>query len=744
MITGDEYSQEVSSSSGASGGPSVSRYESSRDFEGEGQEMEMGTSAKASSASRLRSMLPRCIPTSFADIKEILSSVTGHLREPVADAYTLELFMMHSGYYLTKEQCENLPDGLKKMLKDKYKNNDAALGTPNLFSVDPDTRYSRLGTEYAYTKAIEEIKKDYYGGTLPCLSGKGDFRLFCIRVAERTKELKGRHIQQALAVEKAKGEASGLTWEHEMSFKQQICPQLCQFSGGNSVLMMMRFYNAKKIRDAKLEILLTYTYQNDLASGMDPAAAEAKKEAAAKLVLEQFNTVKNTILGDAFDGNFLSLIMFPPKAVNEEGLQCVFQINDGEVFNKTELDHYLGIFDKFNLDAFVADPQMKSVLSRRLHNSVIELINACNRVSAVALQEMAAAQAIQDVDAEVAADSKSKNFSVTTKIDLYGAMVITECSTFLLCMTSHILVDFIDQIRRNNDFTPIFTDVTNLDAFITSRVGQNKLKIYGEDTGCRGVEFDDPRADPIRGLQEVIDLFEKFKEPESQDVLETPLARIKRGLTDINSRLRGGISSIGSAVAAISASSSSSSSFSSSSSNSNSNSSDIDDDALSELREVEDIIDTGEQEIDAELKANPCLRRTSFVSSKCPKEEVKKNIEIEGLTKVEGLLPTKNEVGEDSKYEKRREFIDIVRENKRLNYNNYSAFIPVLGNKKIRNEEEEQTPQNRQKTGGKSIRKTKNNKKNKRRQTKKKAKRRITKKRRMVKRHSKRQTNKKH
>ena len=505
--------------------------ESSADFER--QSFPEGSSANASSGFSLKGMLSSCIP-SFSGIKDILSSVSGHLKEPVAGAYTLELFLGHSGYYLNKKECTGLEDYIKELMVEKYQNNDAVLGIPNLFSVDPDTKYSRLGTEYAYTEAIKEITK-IYGGVLPCLTGKGEFRHFCIQVVNKTKELKGRHIQKVIAEEKAKGEASGLTWKPEITFKQQICPQLCQFSGGNSMLMMMRFYNAKKIRDDELELIIE-TFDDEIVQGMDVALATAKKEAAMKLILDKFERVKKTVWSDAFDGNFLTLTMHPPKAGDKEGLQCVFQIKDGQVFNKIELDHYLGIFDKFDLERFVANDAAKiRRLSRRLYNSVIDLINSCNAMG-------------------------DKNYNVVTKTDNYGALVITECTTILLCLLSHILVDFIDQIRRNKDFIPIFYSAIDLVDFITKLVGQNNLKIYEESTGCKSVDFDNPTTDPIRGVQKLIRLFDGFEEPESQDVLETPLAKIKQGLKSINRRLRGGISSFGSAITSSSSSASSNSS----------------------------------------------------------------------------------------------------------------------------------------------------------------------------------------
>ena len=701
----------------------------------EGEEgIEMGTSGFS-----LKGMLSRCIP-SFAGIKDILSSVSGHLKEPVAGAYTLELFLGHSGYYLNRAECTGLEDYIKELMVEKYQNNDAVLGIPNLFSVDPDTSYSRLGTEYAYNKAIKEITAGY-GRALPCLTGKGQFRQFCIKVVNKTKELKGHRIQSAIAGKKAKGEASGLIWKPEITFKQQICPQLCQFSGGNSMLIMMSFYDAKKIRDAKLE-RIKHTYNSDIANGMDSGDADIKKEAAKTAILDEFKRVKQTVQSDAFDGVFLTLVMSPPKEGDKPGLQCVFQIKDGQVFNKLELDHYLGIFDKFDLERFVANDAAKiRRLSRRLYNSVIDLINSCNAMG-------------------------DKNYNVVIKTDTDGALVITECTTILLCLLSHILVDFIDQIRRNGDFIPIFYSAIDLVDFITKLVGQNKLKIYEESTGCKSVDFDNPTTDPIIGVQKLIHLFEGFGESESQEVLETPLAKIKEGLTSINRRLMGGISSFGSAIAS-----------SSSSSSSNSNSSVNYADAVALLRkfeEVEDLIKSDEQEIETELllmaakPENSCLSSTSSVSSECPIERV---IKIEGLKEVEDvdLSPYKEGEGEDADYEKRMEFIDAERKN--INFDDAGARLtfavaPKVAapsssisaasfkiNNKRRLKSNQQNPvikalkkttEATENIGGRRpIRKTKNNRKNKRRQTKKKVKRRITKKRRMVKRHR-RQTNKKH
>jgi hypothetical protein len=482
---------------------------------------------------------------------------------------------------------------------------------------------------------------------------------------------------------------------------------------------MMRFYNAKKIRDAELELIIQ-TFDDDILLGMDPGDADIKKEAAMKLILDKFERVKQTVQSDAFDGVFLTLVMSPPKEGDDPDLQCVFQIIDGQVFNKLELDHYLGIFDKFDLERFVAiDAAKIRRLSRRLYNSVIDLINACNAMG-------------------------DKNYNVVIKTDTNGALVITECTTILLCLLSHILVDFIDQIRRNKDFIPIFLAATNLVDFISGLVGENKLKIYEESTGCKSVDFDNPTTDPIIGVQKLIHLFESFEESESQNLSETPLAKIKEGLTSIKSRLRGGISSFGSAVAAIS------------NSNSSVNYKDEDVALLEEFEAVEALIKSDEQEIETELllmaaePENSCLSSTSFVSSQCPIERV---IEIEGLKEVEhvDLSPYKKEEEGEDAAAVATPSSSISVAPKLSTSSSISASSSYIGNKR-RLKSNQQNPEEAEKKAAKTetiggrrpIRKTKNNRKNKRRQTKKKVKRRITKKRRMDKTRSKRHTYKKH
>ena len=705
--------------------------------EDEEEEEDNEGNVSSSGLTGLRSMLPSCIP-SFAGIKNILSSVSGDLKEPVAGAYTLEMYLGHARFYLNEEECTNLADYIKALMVEKYQNNDAVVGISNFFGDDPDTLYSRLGTEYAYTEAIKEITKTNYNGVLPCLTGKGEFRHFCIQVVNKTKELKGNYIQEAIAREKAKGEASGLTWKDQIHFMHQGYPQHCQFSGGNSMQIKNNFYNSKKIRDDGLKQTLE-EFNNNSANGFYRVArATVQKINADRPIFDNFHQDTKTFWKDAFDGNFFTLVMFPPKAGDKSGLQCVFQIKDGQVFNKLELDHYLDIFNKFNLGRFVSNDAAKiKTLSHRLYNSVIDLINSCNAMG-------------------------DQNYNVVTKNN-NGALVITECTTILLCLLSHILVDFIDQIRRTPFFTPIFNSTTNLADFITGLVRQNKLKIYEESTGCKSVDFDNPTTDPIEGVQKLINLFERFDEPESQGALENPLFKIKQGLNSIQNRLKRGIS-FGSAIT--------SSSASSASSNSSVKYEDEDEDValLEEFEKVEQLIksdkkaiETGLLQMAKEDPENICVSNASSVSSEC---SISRVIEIKGLTKVEGFLPYKEEEGEDAYYEGEMKLDDdddvaatfavAPAPSSSISAapsSSISAAPKVAAPSKINNKRkpvEEENPVIKalketnaiENIGGRRpIRKTKNNKKNKKRQTKKKAKRR-TNKRRMVKRRQ-RRTNKK-
>jgi hypothetical protein len=392
------------------------------------------------------------------------------------DTQALTIILGH-GSYPVKDKHEIEKSKFARLLSDHfYLHSMAPFGTSNSFDVCASRPGSRINTERAFLKALDDIKRG--NNNLPDCT-KGSFIQFADKVAKKTTEIIGSEMVEYTASQTKKTiQKIGLKQEEIVAsnrWEQQIVNQRYTTSGRNSKKL-------NNIYDSSLR-----QYQLD----------KVNPDLTPKLAFDKLNLSIFECSDDYYDGYFVHCLSYCRESPESPLLSQPKILICNNICNLLEFEHWENTKKIWNLPS----PTKEGIYSPREDPDIIELMKTVGNM--------------------IVSWNNSNDKTPYFKIIVIDRCIRQSNSVMLYALT-FVLKDFIIKIltKGNGRYNSIFpSSGENITDFITS-IG-NQLSVYSYLTACRDVKL--PCTDEIQFLEEIksiIKIIKSVQPTPSQDILE--------------------------------------------------------------------------------------------------------------------------------------------------------------------------------------------------------------------------------